>query len=63
MEQIQNEDRAMSWYVCVIFDPQEFSFLYPMERNLQMRNQYEPMINAILVNLMKMIYRKALVIG
>jgi len=23
----QNEDRAMSWYVCVISDPQEFTFL------------------------------------
>jgi len=33
-----------------------------MERNLQLRNQREPMTNAILVDLMKVIYGKALVI-
>jgi len=30
----QNKVRAMSLYICVISDPQEFSFLYPMERDL-----------------------------
>ena len=50
-------------YVCVIFDPQ-FSFLCPMERNLQMHNQCKSMINAIPVEfLMKLIYEKTLVIN
>ena len=43
----QNEDKAMSLYVCVISDPQKFHFVCPMERNLQMHNQYEPMTNTI----------------
>ena len=47
----------------MISDQQEFSFVRLMERNLQMRNQYESMTNAISVNIMKMIYGKALVIG
>jgi len=59
----QNEDRAMSLYVCVIFNPQEFSFLCPMEWNLQMRSQCKPMTNVILVYLIKVIYAKALMIG
>ena len=50
-------------YVCVISDAQDFSFLCPMERNLQMRNQCESMTNLIPVDLMKVIYEKALVIG
>jgi len=32
--------------VCVISNPQEFSFLCPIERNLQMRNQCKPITNS-----------------
>ena len=53
----------MSLYVRVISDPQEYISLCPIERNLQVRNQSKQMTNAILVDLMKVIYRKTLAIG
>jgi len=42
----------MSLYLCIIFDPQEFSFLCSMKRNLRMRNSCEPLTKVILVDLM-----------
>jgi len=46
---------TMSLYICVISDPQEFIFLCPIERNLRMRYQCEPITNAILVDVMKVL--------